>query len=404
VFLRIRYATRKDGRPVKKAIVYTQDEHGVNLADVDKDAVYIVERLRANGYETYIVGGAVRDLILGKRPKDFDIVSAASPTRIKKIFRNARIIGRRFRLVHVYFGSKIFEVSTFRSLKDGPTSNTYGTIEEDVLRRDFSLNALFYDPLDQVVVDYVGGMKDIRERRIRPIIPLKLIFTDDPVRMIRAVKYAAATGCKLPLPLRWRIRRQSGLLRSVSPSRLTEEILKIIRSPYIAQIVESLEAFGLYTYLQPNASALMRENGRFRQQYMKSLADLGRAAGGEAVPGLPMAALIRDYLEDTIDWDAGVSENYKNAFIEARRFVLPMNPPRVELDYGVRSIFGEHDITIKRSHFIDRLRSERPERRLGESRISALEPQDLPRPGVEPKKKRRPRRRDKSPAGTQGED
>ncbi|GHV88820.1 hypothetical protein AGMMS50267_11800 [Spirochaetia bacterium] len=155
--MRFRYATQKNGRPVKKAIVYTRDEHGITLADVDRDAVYIVDRLRANGHETYIVGGAVRDLILKKKPKDFDIVSEANPARIKKIFRNARIIGRRFRLVHVYFGPKIFEVSTFRSLKDGTTSNTFGTVEEDVLRRDFSLNALFYDPQKQEVVDYVGG-------------------------------------------------------------------------------------------------------------------------------------------------------------------------------------------------------------------------------------------------------
>ncbi|MDR2028904.1 MAG: polynucleotide adenylyltransferase PcnB, partial [Treponema sp.] len=228
--MRIRYGAEKDGRPVKKAIVYTRNEHGITFADVDPDAVYITERLRANGYETYIVGGAVRDLILGKRPKDFDIVSEASPSRIKKIFRNARIIGRRFRLVHVYFGPKIFEVSTFRSLKDGSTSNTYGTIEEDVLRRDFSLNALFYDPGEQVVVDYVGGMKDIREKRIRPIIPLSFIFKDDPVRMIRVVKYATLVGFKLPLRVRWKIKKQAPLLTPVSPSRLTEEIIKIIHS------------------------------------------------------------------------------------------------------------------------------------------------------------------------------
>jgi poly(A) polymerase len=175
--LRIRYSAEENGKPVKKAVVYTQNEHGINFSDVDREAVFIIERLQANGYETYIVGGAVRDLILKKAPKDFDIVSAASPVRIKKIFRNARIIGHRFRLVHVYFGPRIYEVSTFRSIKDGPTSNTFGTIEEDVLRRDFTLNALFYDPLKQIVVDYVGGIQDIRNRKIRPIIPLAYIFT-----------------------------------------------------------------------------------------------------------------------------------------------------------------------------------------------------------------------------------
>jgi poly(A) polymerase len=349
--VRIRYSAAKDGRPVKKAIVYTRDEHPVTAGSVDKDAVYIVERLRANGYETYIVGGAVRDLILGKHPKDFDIVSAASPARIKKVFRNSRIIGRRFRLVHVYFGPKIFEVSTFRSLKDGPTSNTYGSIEEDVLRRDFSLNALFYDPLKEIVVDYVGGMKDIREKRIRPIIPLSMIFKDDPVRMIRAVKYAATTSFRLPLTLTWKIRRQAPLLSEVSPSRLTEEMLKIIHSPYSARIIENLDLFGLYGYLQPGASALLRRDASFRSRYLKGFADLALKPEAVRTHGENMAALIRDFLEETVDWEGGIIENYKNAFLEARRFVLPMNPPRAELDHAVRLIFGEHGLTVKKSRF-----------------------------------------------------
>jgi poly(A) polymerase len=329
--------------------------------------------------------------MLGRRPKDFDIVSEANPTRIKKIFRNARIIGRRFRLVHVYFGPKIFEVSTFRSLKDGPTSNTYGTIEEDVLRRDFSLNALFYDPGEQVVVDYVGGMKDIREKRIRPIIPLSFIFKDDPVRMIRAVKYAAAVEFKLPLTLRWTIKRQTSLLAPVSPSRLTEEIFKIIHSPYACRIVEALESLGLYEYLQPNASKLLKENGNFRSRYLKALAELNKN-GEPGAPGVVLAVLIRDYLEDFVDWNAGVTENYKDAFLAGRRFVLPMNPPRMELDQAVRLIFGEHGISIKKSRFFDRGKP-----RLSEDEAPA--PVHGPRetPEGEPKKKRRRRRSRKTP-------
>jgi poly(A) polymerase len=383
-FLRIRYSAEKDGRPVKKAVVYTQEEHGINFADVDPDAVHITERLRANGYETYIVGGAVRDLILGKKPKDFDIASAASPSRIKRIFRNSRIIGHRFRLVHVYFGPKIFEVSTFRSLKDGPTSNTFGTIEEDVLRRDFTLNALFYDPLKQIVVDYVGGMKDIQKKRIRPIIALSSIFKDDPVRMIRAVKYGAATGFKLPLRLRWTIRRQSRLLGTVSPSRLTEEIFKITRSSAPAKIVEQLDAFGLYAYLQPEAAALFKENPDFRARYMKSLEAVNQEKNS-SVPGEAMAALVRDYLEDYTDWNGGIAENYKNTFLAARRFVLPMNPPRVELDRAVRMVFGEHGITIKKSHF--------PERGKPVSQHREDTPVPASEAGLPPKKRRRRRRK-----------
>ncbi|WP_010253642.1 polynucleotide adenylyltransferase PcnB [Treponema primitia] len=374
--MRIRYGAEKNGKPVKKAIVYTQNEHGISFSDVDSDAVYIIERLRANGFETYIVGGAVRDLMLRKKPKDFDIVSEASPTRIKKIFRNARVIGRRFRLVHVYFGPKIFEVSTFRSLKDGSTSNTFGTIEEDVLRRDFSINALFYDPGKQVVVDYVGGMKDIRNKLIRPIIPLSFIFKDDPVRMIRAVKYAATTGFKIPLTLRWKIKKQASLLAPVSPSRLTEEIFKIIHSPCAAEITESLEYFGLYRYLQPNASRQMKESEKFRSRYLKGLGELSR--NGNPKPGETLAALIRDYLVDFIDWDAeGLTENYKIAFMAARQFVLPMNPPRMELDHAVRLIFAEHGQNVKKVRFFDR----------GKPQVQDREPlaaPDFPGPGILP--------------------
>jgi poly(A) polymerase len=387
--MRYRYTTGKNGRPVKRAVVYTQDEHGINFADVDPDAVYIIGRLKAGGYETYIVGGAVRDLILGKKPKDFDIVSEASPTRIKKIFRNARIIGRRFRLVHVYFGPKIFEVSTFRSLKDGTTSNTFGTIEEDVLRRDFSLNALFYDPGEQVVVDYVGGMKDIRDKRIRPIIPLGLIFKDDPVRMIRAVKYAATADFKLPMSLKWKIKGQSPLLASISHSRLTEELFKIIHSPYAERIVNDLDALGLYEYLQPDAVRMFRENLDFRTRYMKGLSGIT----GNERPGEALAALIRDYLEDFVDWDAGVTENYKNAFLGARQFVLPINPPRTELDQSVRLIFGEHGITIKKSRFLEwGKKTRRPAR-------EPAEVPELPPEGALLKKKRPRRRRRRGGAG-----
>jgi poly(A) polymerase len=377
--------------------VYTREEHGINAADVDGDAVTIVERLKASGYETYVVGGAVRDLILGKKPKDFDIASEASPARIKKIFRNARVIGHRFRLVHVYFGPKIFEVSTFRSLKEGPTGNAFGTIEEDVLRRDFTLNALFYDPGKQIVVDYVGGMKDIREKRIRPIIPLPVIFHDDPVRMIRAVKYGAATGFTLPFSLRWKLRRQSPLLASVSPSRLTEEIFKIIRSPSAAAITAALENFGLYEYLQPNASRLMKEKSGFRGRYLESLRTLNKP-DFKNLPGESLAALIRDYLEDETDWEGGIAENYKNTFALARAFVLPMNPPRVELDNAVRLLFAEHGVTIKKSRFLDR---KLPDRKP----LCEKTPPEGRRDGepFEPQKTRRRKRRRKKAGSVESE-
>ena len=404
--MRFRYSTNEKGKPVKKAAVYTSEEHGIAYSDVDPQAVFIVERLWANGFETYIVGGAVRDMILGKKPKDFDIVSAANPTRIKKIFYNSRIIGNRFRLVHVWFGPKIFEVSTFRSMKDGPTSNTFGAIEEDVLRRDFTLNALFYDPLKQVVVDFVGGMKDIKAEKIRPIIPLSHIFTDDPVRMIRAIKYGAVTGFKLPLSLRLRIRRQSSLLSAVSASRLTEEIFKIIHSPHVDRIVDGLDSAGLYQYLQPQAATLFKTKHGFRERYLKSLSALNRPEF-KNLPGEALAALIRDFLEDTVDW-TGTSgppaaytqseknenpvtpsspwERFKDAFAIARKFVMPMNPPRIELDRGLKLLFAEHGVTIKRSRFSDsRLKDDR---RPSDGRLPKED--SLPKDGRPPKEARHP--------------
>ena len=172
----IRYGTDKNGRPIKKAIVYVKEEHGIQKSKIDFDAIHIITKLRDYGFHSYIVGGAVRDLIVGNIPKDFDIVTDATPSKIKKIFRNSRIIGKRFRIVHVIFGTKIFEVSTFRSIQEGSTGNEFGTIDEDVQRRDFTLNALYYEPVQEQVIDYVGGMRDIKKHIIRPVIPLNRIF------------------------------------------------------------------------------------------------------------------------------------------------------------------------------------------------------------------------------------
>ena len=344
--MRYRYSAGPNGKPEKKAVIYTCDEHGINFNDVDNEAISIIRKLKGAGFDTYIVGGAVRDLILGKKPKDFDIVSAASPARIKKIFRNSRIIGRRFRLVHVYFGQRVFEVATFRSLKDGHTSNTFGTIDEDVLRRDFTLNALLYDPEQQIVIDYVGGMNDIRKKQIKQIINLSEIFTDDPVRMIRAAKYAAICGFSIPLNLKMKIASQSSLLSSISPSRLTEEIFKIINSEKAAVIVDLLDKMGLYYYLQPQASELMRRNAAYRKNYLQSMADI---KGADDMRGKALGALFCDYLESTAEWKPGPTENYREICKSARNFVLPMNPPRFEMEYAVKKFLASHGITIKRS-------------------------------------------------------
>ena len=269
-----RYSSDSKGKAVQKALIYTKREHGIQKEMLDPEAVRIITHLRNYGYEGYIVGGAVRDMLIGKTPKDFDIVTNAEPARIKRIFRNSRIIGKRFRLVHIFFGEKIFEVSTFRSLVEGTTGNSFGTMDEDVQRRDFTLNALYYDPVKEQLIDYVGGVKDIRARKLVPVIPLKVIFKDDPVRMLRAVKYSVSTGCAIPFMLGRTIRKSSRLLQPVSPSRLTEEIIKILNSGRSREIARSMLRYDLYMYLQPAAASLIDGNLAFAKDYEESLGKL----------------------------------------------------------------------------------------------------------------------------------
>jgi poly(A) polymerase len=355
--LRYRYKKDPGGKLVQAAVLYTADEHKINQADVDPLAAYICEKLNNEGFETYIVGGAVRDLLLKKVPKDFDIASAATPSKIKKVFGNSRIIGKRFRLVHVFFEQKIFEIATFRSLEEGASGNVFGTIEDDVKRRDFTMNALFYDPKKQLVLDYIGGFKDIRDKKIKPIIPLKMIFEDDPVRMIRAVKYAALSDFKVPFFLREKIKSSSSLLKRISPSRLTEELSKILKSPSAGKIIEELTLMGLYVYLQPKAAKLIADSSSFRKRYFASLGKLSKTQEHEEYSDSlseGLGAMTRDYLDDNIHWDEASEESYKETFRLVRKFVLPINPPRMELGRALRDMFAEHGITIKKWRDFDR--------------------------------------------------
>ena len=180
-----RYGIDAKGKKIEVAAIYTVEEHKIDNKQIDREAMKIMRRLHNGGFEAYIVGGAIRDLLVGQTPKDFDIATDAQPQQIRRLFRNSRIIGRRFQLVHIFFGSKIIEVSTFRSNEAGRSNNNvFGSLEEDVLRRDFTLNALYYTPRGPYVLDYVGGFKDIKERRIRSLLPLGKTFLDDPVRLI----------------------------------------------------------------------------------------------------------------------------------------------------------------------------------------------------------------------------
>ena len=351
----VRYGKDNDGRPVKKAIVYTKDEHRIPIERIDSDAIRIIRRLKENGHSAYFVGGAVRDLLVGNTPKDFDIVTDATPSRIRRLFRSARIIGRRFRLVHVVFGPKIFEVSTFRSTVEGSVGNDFGTMDEDVMRRDFTLNALYYDPIQEQVIDYVGGVRDIRKGVIRPVIPLDRIFVEDPVRMLRAVKYSVTTHCAMQWQLRHKIKKSASLLSPISPSRLTEEIFKIINSAHAFDIVREALDVDIYMYLQPAATDLILSDREFEKNYFENLKrlDVLSTVEKESRLGKKLVFLVKDFILSLTDWKKEIAENsavgelYEKTWNETRRFVLPMNPPRVELEYAIRSVLREIGVNIR---------------------------------------------------------
>lgn len=218
----------------RKPRIYTRDEHAVSRRDIDPDAIKVLYRLNNRGHVAYLVGGSVRDLLVGRKPKDFDVSTAAHPNRIKRLFRNAFLIGRRFRLAHIKFGNKVIETSTFRREPEVDTrdkgeffhkrDNTFGTPQEDAFRRDFTINALFYNITDFTVIDYVGGVRDLEKGLIRCIGNPDLRLKEDPVRMLRAVRFAARMDFKIE-PRTWRaIHRNAAEVMKAAPPRILEEI------------------------------------------------------------------------------------------------------------------------------------------------------------------------------------
>ncbi|MGE3885724.1 MAG: polynucleotide adenylyltransferase PcnB [Vicinamibacterales bacterium] len=269
-------------------VIVPRAEHPISRRDIDPDALKVLYRLRDFNYTAYLVGGGVRDLLLGRQPKDFDVGTDAHPYQIKKLFRNCWIIGRRFRLAHVRFGTKTIEVATFRrhvaadesvegsdqaAQPDLPAvepprdpgspdtvgrhDNTFGTPEEDAFRRDFTINALFYDIATFSIIDYVGGLEDLRQRVIRSIGDPVQRFEEDPVRMLRAVSFAARLDFTLDPPIVEAIRRQRHLMAMASPARMIEEYYKILRSGAAERTFRGLAEHGL---LEPVTPELQRRS------------------------------------------------------------------------------------------------------------------------------------------------
>ncbi|WP_267113797.1 polynucleotide adenylyltransferase PcnB [Xanthomonas sacchari] len=284
-----------------------RDQHPISRKDISPNALRVLYRLREAGFGAYLVGGAVRDLLVQVQPKDFDVATDATPEQVKQLFRNCRLIGRRFRLAHVVYGREIIEVATFRANVDDGSGdrevdngrlvrdNVYGSIEDDAVRRDFTCNALYYAIEDFSVRDYVGGFEDVQARLMKLIGDPEQRYREDPVRMLRAVRLAAKLGFEIEAGTAEPIPRLAGLLAEAAPARLFEEVLKLFLSGHGVASFEGLERHGLLAALFPESAAALRSNrsGALRRMLIEGLRNTdNRVANDEPVSPAFLFALL----------------------------------------------------------------------------------------------------------------
>jgi poly(A) polymerase len=240
--------------------IIARADHPISRKDIDPDVLRVLYKLKDAGHESYLVGGAVRDLLMGRLPKDFDVATSARPNELRRIFRNSRIVGRRFRLVHVFFGSKNVEVATLRSSVVPSTDpndlyieedNEWGDLESDSFRRDFTVNALYYDIRDFAVVDYTGGVKDLHDHVIRSIGDPQVRFREDPVRMLRAIKFAARFGYTFEAETEAALRQHQQDILKASRFRVTEEVFRILIQPNRHVGLKMLKDYGFLSVIYP---------------------------------------------------------------------------------------------------------------------------------------------------------
>jgi poly(A) polymerase len=293
--------------------VLSSSQHSLQRTQFSRYAVSIVERLQNAGYQAYLVGGCVRDMMLGITPKDFDVATSATPEQVRAEFRNARIIGRRFKLVHIHFGREIIEVATFRANhpqddedEDSNQSsrnesgrilrdNVYGTLEEDAQRRDFTINALYYDPVTERVLDFANGVHDIRNRLIRLIGDPQQRYKEDPVRMLRAVRFAAKLDFGIEKHSATPIRPLAPMLRDIPAARLFEEVLKLFLNGYAEPTFEMLVDLELFEPLFPASSKALEYNPTYTHTLIsEALAntDLRVQQNKPVTPAFLFAALL----------------------------------------------------------------------------------------------------------------
>ena len=260
-------------RKRKGPVVYARSEHCISRQNIDPDALRVLRRLSELGYTAYLVGGGVRDLLLGREPKDFDVGTSAKPKEVKRAFHNCFLVGRRFRLAHVRFGEKVIETATFRQnsqtvgeiiehAAEGPfEDNTFGTPETDAYRRDFTVNGLFYNIRDFSVIDYVGGMRDLKHKVIRSIGDPNIRFQEDPVRMMRAIKFSSRLGFKIERKTAEAIRRHHACILTAAVPRVCEEVFRLFPYGCSADAFAKMFSFGLLSDLIPSLGAFLTVRG-----------------------------------------------------------------------------------------------------------------------------------------------
>lgn len=258
---------------VDSTYIIPRTHHSISKTDISTNALKVLNRLISNGFQAYLVGGSVRDLLLHKAPKDFDVATNATPNEIKNLFRNGRIIGRRFKLVHILFHREIIEVATFRGNEGVDASqqltnergmlvrdNTFGSLDEDAWRRDFTINSLYYNVDDSSIVDFTNGVSDVENKLIRMIGDPVVRYTEDPVRMLRAIRFSAKLHFTLAPETEAPFPQISHLITHVSNSRLFDEVTKLYQCGEAETVQKLLIKYGIFEHLCPLTSALLHSD------------------------------------------------------------------------------------------------------------------------------------------------
>ncbi len=322
---------------------YPAADLGLDEGRISRAAIKVLKQLHQEGYQACLVGGGVRDMLLGRQPKDFDVATDARPEQVRSIFRNSRIIGRRFRLVHVRFGREIIEVATFRGngehsgdrhLESGRLvrDNVYGSIEDDALRRDFTVNALYYDFASKEVLDFAAGLQDLKKRQLRLIGEPEKRYREDPVRMLRAVRFAAKLGLEMAPPVQQPLSRMATLLADIAPARLFDEMLKLFMAGHAAETWEMLAEHGLLQVLFPQTWQSMQRRSR-HALLLQALSNTDQRIhqGKPVTPAFLTAALLWYPYEDELNRLLDAGESLYDAMQVAAETVIVRQVKRVAI-------------------------------------------------------------------------